>query len=121
MREAYLIGAGQSEFGAFPDESYRSLFRTAFEAARDSVPAGMDPDDVDEAVVGTLGVGGRQLGLSGPAATEHVGLHGIPTTRVENACAASGYAVRRSEEHTSELQSLRRISYAVSLDRKSVV
>ena len=27
----------------------------------------------------------------------------------------------RSEEHTSELQSLRRISYAVSLDRKSVV
>jgi len=96
MRDAYLVGAAQTDFGSFPDESYRSLFASAFERARESVPAGLDPDDVDEAVVGTLGVGGRQLGLSGPASTEHVGLHGIPTTRVENACAASGYAVRQA-------------------------
>jgi acetyl-CoA C-acetyltransferase len=47
-------------------------------------------------VVGTLGVGGRQIGLSGPAVTEHVGLHGVPCTRVENACAAGGYAVRQA-------------------------
>lgn len=96
MRDAYLVGAAQSDFGSFPDESYRSLFRTAFEGACGSVPKGIDPDDIDEAVVGTLGVGGRQLGLSGPAVTEHVGLHGIPCTRVENACAASGYAVRQA-------------------------
>jgi acetyl-CoA C-acetyltransferase len=96
MRDAYLVGAAQTDFGSFPDESYRSLFRTAFEGACESVPAGIDPDDVDEAFVGTLGVGGRQLGLSGPAATEHVGLDGVPTTRVENACAASGYAVRQA-------------------------
>ncbi|WP_435332880.1 thiolase domain-containing protein [Haloarchaeobius sp. TZWWS8] len=96
MREAYVVGAGQSPFGSFPDESYRSLFETAFDAAVDSVERGIDADDFDEAVVGTLGVGGRQLGLSGPAVTEHVGLHGIPTTRVENACAASGYAVRQA-------------------------
>ncbi|WP_254534694.1 thiolase domain-containing protein [Halomarina litorea] len=95
MTEAYVVGAGQSDFGTFPDESYRSLFATAFEAARDSVPKGMDTDDIDEAVVGTLGVGGRQLGLPGPAVTEHVGLEGVPCTRVENACAASGYAVRQ--------------------------
>jgi acetyl-CoA C-acetyltransferase len=95
MRDAYLIGAGQSDFGSFPDESYRSLFRKAVEHATESVPDGIDTDDVDEAVVGTLGVGGRQLGLPGPAVTEHVGLHGIPVTRVENACAASGYAVRQ--------------------------
>ncbi|GAA0199473.1 thiolase domain-containing protein [Haladaptatus pallidirubidus] len=96
MRDAYLVGAAQTDFGSFPDESYRSLFRTAFEATRDSVPAGIDPDDVDEAFVGTLGVGGRQLGLSGPAVTEHVGLDGIPCTRVENACAASGFAGRHA-------------------------
>jgi acetyl-CoA C-acetyltransferase len=96
MDDAYLVGAAQTDFGSFPGESYRSLFHTAFERARESVPHGLDADDVDEAVVGTLGVGGRQLGLSGPAATEHVGLHGIPTTRVENACAASGYAVRQA-------------------------
>src|SRR6056297_789840 len=96
MREAYVVGAGQTAFGSMPGESYRSLFGTAFDRTIESVPDGIDPDDVDEAVVGTLGVGGRQLGLSGPAATEHVGLHGIPTTRVENACAASGYAVRQA-------------------------
>jgi len=96
MRDAYVVGAGQSPFGSFPDESYRSLFLTAFERAVESVPKGFDPTDVDEAVVGTLGVGGRQLGLSGPAVTEYVGLHGVPCTRVENACAASGYAVRQA-------------------------
>ncbi len=96
MRDAYLVGAGQSAFGSFPDESYRSLFRTAFEAATESVPEGVDPGEIDEAVVGTLGVGGRQIGLSGPAVTEHVGLAGVPCTRVENACAASGYAVRQA-------------------------
>ncbi|WP_255149496.1 thiolase domain-containing protein [Halorarius halobius] len=96
MTDAYLVGAGQSDYGSFPEESYRSLFRTAFEDCVSSVPDGMDPDRIDEAVVGTLGVGGRQLGLSGPAVTEHVGLHGVPVTRVENACAASGYAVRQA-------------------------
>jgi acetyl-CoA C-acetyltransferase len=96
MRDAYVVGAGQSDFGAFPDESYRSLFGAAFDEAVDSVPAGIDAAEIDEAVVGTLGVGGRQIGLSGPAVTEHVGLGGIPTTRVENACAASGYAVRQA-------------------------
>ncbi|WP_101297544.1 thiolase domain-containing protein [Halegenticoccus soli] len=93
MSDAYLVGAGQSDFGAFPEESYRSLFRAAYEAAEGSA-GGVDPGDVDEAYVGTLGVGGRQLGLPGPAVTEHVGLHGVPCTRVENACAASGYALR---------------------------
>jgi acetyl-CoA C-acetyltransferase len=96
MREAHVIGAGQTPFGAMPDESYRSLFADAFQRATDSVPGGIDAADVDEAVLGTLGVGGRQLGLSGPAVTEHVGLHGIPCSRVENACAASGYAVRQA-------------------------
>ena len=38
MKDAYLIGAGQTDFGAFPDESYRSLFRTVFEDAAASVP-----------------------------------------------------------------------------------
>ena len=94
MTEAYIVGAGQSAYGAFPDESYRSLFATAYRAAIGE--SGVDAGDVDEAVVGTLGVGGRQIGLSGPAVTEYVGLHGVPCTRVENACAAGGYAVRQA-------------------------
>ncbi len=96
MRDAYVVGAGQTPFGAFPDRSYRDLFQEAVEAARDSVDKGMDTDEIDEAFVGTLGVGGRQLGLPGPAVTEHVGLHNVPSTRLENACAAGGYAVRQA-------------------------
>jgi len=96
MRDAYVVGAGQSKYGSFPDESYRSLFQTAVENTVDSVDHGIDTAEIDEAYVGTLGVGGRQLGLPGPAVTEHVGLHGVPVTRVENACAASGYAVRQA-------------------------
>jgi acetyl-CoA C-acetyltransferase len=96
MRDAYIIGAGQTPFDSTPEESYRSLFETAYKCATASVPAGLDDDEIDEAVIGTLGVGGRQLGLSAPAVTEHVGLHGIPCSRIENACAASGYAVRQA-------------------------
>jgi len=96
MREVYLVGAAQSPFGAFPGESYRSLFATAFERALDSVDGEVDRTEIDEAFVGTLGVGGRQLGLSGPAVTEHVGLDGTACTRIENACAASGSAFRQA-------------------------
>ncbi|MBV0925973.1 thiolase domain-containing protein [Halomicroarcula limicola] len=96
MTDAYIIGAGQSDFGSFPSESYRSLFDDAFDEALESVDGEFDTNRIDEAFLGTLGVGGRQLGLSGPAVTEHLGLHGIPTTRVENACAASGYALRQA-------------------------
>ncbi|QIB77659.1 thiolase domain-containing protein [Haloferax volcanii] len=95
MRDAYIVGVGQSKYGAFPDESYRSLFATAFEEALGGA-GGVEAADIDEVVVGSLGVGGRQLGLSGPAVTEHVGLHGVPCSRIENACAASGYAVRQA-------------------------
>jgi len=95
MPEAHVVGAGQSDFGAHPAESYRSLFLTAVEdaLAGDDGDEPLSPADVDELVLGTLGVGGRQLGLSAAAAATHVGVEG-PATRVENACAAGGYAVR---------------------------
>ncbi|MFB6124935.1 MAG: thiolase domain-containing protein [Halanaeroarchaeum sp.] len=96
MRDVYVVGAGQSAFGAFPEASYRSLFADAFAAAVDSVDGVFDRSAVDEAYVGSLGVGGRQLGLSAPAVTEHVGLSGTPSTRIENACAASGSAFRQA-------------------------
>lgn len=96
MRDVYLVGAAQSDFGAFPRESYRSLFAEAFVSAVESIDGEFEKSRIDEAFVGTLGVGGRQLGLGGPAVTEHVGLDGVPCTRVENACAASGSALRQA-------------------------
>ncbi|MFB6161672.1 MAG: beta-ketoacyl synthase N-terminal-like domain-containing protein [Haloferacaceae archaeon] len=95
MRDVYVVGAGQSPFGTHPDETYCSLFDTAFDRALADVD-GLDPARIGEAYLGTLGVGGRQIGLSAPAVTEYVGLHGVPTTRVENACAAGGYAFRHA-------------------------
>jgi len=96
MRDAYLVGAAQTEFGAFPRESYRPLFAEAFTRATESVDGELEKDEIDEAFVGNLGIGGRQIGLAGPAVTEHVGLDGTPCTRVENACAASGSALRHA-------------------------
>ncbi|USZ71951.1 thiolase domain-containing protein [Natronosalvus halobius] len=95
MRDVYVIGAGQTAFGSFPERGYRELFAEAYAAARDRVDHDLDTDDIDEAVVATLGVGGRQIGLSGPAVTEHVGLHNVPCSRIENACGAGGFAVRQ--------------------------
>ena len=93
MRDAYLIGAGQTSFGSFPDETYRSLVASAIDETL-ATTDGLDRAAIDEAFVGTLGSGGRQIGLSGPAVTTYAGLGSIPTTRVENACAASGFAIR---------------------------
>jgi len=95
MRDVYVIGAGQTPFGSFPERGYRELFAEAYTAAVDSVDRGIETTDVDEAVVATLGVGGRQIGLSGPVVTEHVGLHNVPCSRIENACGAGGFAVRQ--------------------------
>lgn len=95
MRDVYVVGAAQSDFGAFPDASYRSLFATAVEHALDSVDGDLDRTEIDEAFLGTLGVGGRQLGLSAPSVTEYAGLDGASSTRVENACAAGGSALRQ--------------------------
>ena len=70
MRDVSLVGADQSPFGSFPGETYRSLFATADDRALDGVDGEFDPNRIDEALLGTLGVGGRQIGLSTPAATD---------------------------------------------------
>jgi len=96
MQDVYLVGAAQTDFGAFPRASYRSLFAEAFDDAVASIDGSFDRSAVDEAYVGTLGVGGRQIGLPGPAVTEYAGLDGTACTRVENACASSGVAFRQA-------------------------
>ncbi len=95
VRDAYLLIRREGNArSARCRRELQTLFTTR-QRAIDSVDW-IDTNAIDEAVVGTLGVGGRQLGLSGPAATEHAGLHGVPSVRVENACAASGFAVRQA-------------------------
>lgn len=82
-----------SVFGNRP-ETPRELFAEAVREAAASVDKGLSPKDVQEAWIGSLAMGGYQLGNLGPFATEAAGLAGIPVRRVENACASSGYALR---------------------------
>ncbi len=94
-----LLGAGQSRFGNHP-HGLKTMFRDAFEAALASIGPARDGDVgferrlVEEAYIGSLGFGGAQLGNPAALLMEHVGLHGIPARRVENACASSGFAFR---------------------------
>ncbi len=92
-RKVALVGAGMSRFGTRP-EAPRELFWEAFGEALTSVDKGLEPKSIQEAWIGSLGMGGYQLGNLGAYATDAAGLTGIPTRHVENACASSGYALR---------------------------
>lgn len=82
-----------TQFGTRP-ESPSELMAEAIAEAFSTVDRGLDPSLVDEAWIGSLGMGGYQLGNTGPFAIEAGGLAGVPVRRVENACASSGYALR---------------------------
>lgn len=93
MRDVAIVAAGQSKFGEFPQKSIKELFAEAFDDMKSSLDGALDPHLIEAAYVGTLGVGGFQLGQPGPLLAKHVGLGNIPVTRVENACASGGFAL----------------------------
>lgn len=59
-----------------------------------SVDRGMDRSRVEEAFLGTLGFSGWQLGNVSAVLAEEARLGHAPVTRVENACASAGFALR---------------------------
>ncbi len=84
------------------DEGPRALLRSAVDGAFSSVDRGVERSSVDEVFLATLGFGGWQIGNSSAVLTEEAGLEGPPTTRIENACASGGFALRaavRAVEH----------------------
>lgn len=92
-RRAAIIGAGHTRFGVLA-ETPRELLRTAIDSAFASVDRGMPRAAVEEAWVGTLGFSGWQIGNVSAVVAEEGGLVGVPVTRVENACASAGFALR---------------------------
>jgi acetyl-CoA acetyltransferase len=88
-----IVGAGHTRFGAL-DAGPRALLRSAVDAAFGSVDRGADRAQVGEAFLATLGFGGWQIGNAAAVLAEEAGLAGIPATRVENACASGGFALR---------------------------
>src|SRR3546814_7071266 len=102
-----------TKFGKHPDKDVVDLASEAALAAL--ADGGVTMKDMGILAAGNLmGAGG---GI-GQQLQKQIGQTGIPVYNVANACATGATALRtaimaRSEEHTSELQSLMRISYAV--------
>lgn len=94
MKKVAVIGAGQSKFGELPEKSIKDLFRDAYAEAVTEVDKGIDPKDIQEAFIGSLGCGGGQLGLIAASLISDVGISGVPVVRIEDACASSGFAFR---------------------------
>jgi acetyl-CoA acetyltransferase len=92
-RRAAIVGAGHTRFGALP-EGPRALVREACDRAFASVDHGADRASVGEAFLATLGFGGWQIGNASAVLAEEAGLEGVAATRVENACASGGFALR---------------------------
>ncbi len=90
---AAIVGAGHTRFGVLTDGP-RPLLRAAVGNALASVDHGVDPHALDEAFLATLGFGGWQIGNASAILAEEAGRPGLPTTRVENACASGGSALR---------------------------
>jgi len=91
MREVAVIGTGMTNFGELWGQSLRDLFVEAALGAMGSAGA----DTVDSIYVGNMSaglfVGQEHLG---PLLADHLGLRGVPATRVESACASGGMALR---------------------------
>ncbi|MGI0131229.1 MAG: thiolase domain-containing protein [Thermoplasmata archaeon] len=90
---AAIVGAGHTRFGVL-DAGPRALLRAAVDDALASVDRGCERDAVGEAFLSTLGFGGWQIGNASAVLAEEAGMVGVPTTRIENACASGATAVR---------------------------
>ena len=91
MREVAIVGAGMTPFGELWTSSLRDLFvEAALGAMRDA-----GTDHLDAIYVGNMS-GGQFVGQEhlGPLMADHLGMAGVPSMRVESACASGGAALR---------------------------
>lgn len=79
----------------------RRLVRESVDRAVASVDRGLDRAAIEEIYLATLGFSGWQLGNSSAVAAEESGRAGVPTVRVENACASGGFALRLAVDAVS--------------------
>jgi acetyl-CoA C-acetyltransferase len=95
-RGAAIVGAGMSAFGAFPEQTSRDLFVQAFRDMRASVDKGLDPGDIEALYIGNYSSDLFEgQGHMAPIMADWTGLTPRPATRVEDACASGGVALRQ--------------------------
>jgi acetyl-CoA C-acetyltransferase len=91
-----VVGAGMSQFGAFPAKATRDLFVEAFQELRAAVDKDFDPRDVEALFIGNYSSDLFEgQGHTAPIMADWVGLTPRPATRIEDACASSGVALRQ--------------------------
>jgi acetyl-CoA C-acetyltransferase len=94
-RAVSIVGAGMSPFGASKDKTSRDLFVEAFNDLLGHMDRGFDIEDIETAYVGNFSSDlFERQGHTAPIIADWLGLTPIPVTRVENACASSGSALR---------------------------
>ena len=94
-RSVSIVGVGMSQFGAFPEKDSRDLFTDAFRELMDHMGDGFDVADIQSGYLGNFSSDLFEgQGHMGPIVADWVGLTPTPVTRIENACASSGSALR---------------------------
>jgi len=90
MTDVSVLGVGMVPFGKYPERLLTDLAWPAVKAAIQE--SGVAPRDIQAAYCGTV-FGGM---MSGQRILARVGLSGIPTTNIENACSSSSTAFRQA-------------------------
>ena len=94
-RQVAIVGAGLSQFGAFPEKDSRDLFVEAFQDMVQNMDHGLDVTDIECAYVGNYSSDlFENQGHTAPIIADWLGITPVPVTRIENACASSGSALR---------------------------
>lgn len=95
-RGVAVVGAGMTPFGAFPQKNSRELFVDAYRDMIASVDRGFDPQDIDALFIGNFSSDlFEKQGHLAPILADWIGLTPRPATRIENACASGGAALRQ--------------------------
>jgi len=95
-RGVAIVGAGMGKFGTFKDKASRDLFVEAFQEMLNSVDKGIEIRDIEAIYIGCFSSDLFEgQGHIAPLMTDWVGLVPRPATRVEDACASSGAALRQ--------------------------
>jgi len=85
-----------SKFGVFKDLTGRELFAQAYQAMGASIDKGFVPEEIDAIYVGNYSSElFEDQGHIAPITADAVGLIPRPATRIENACASGGSAIRQ--------------------------
>ncbi|UCF59092.1 MAG: thiolase domain-containing protein [Candidatus Bathyarchaeota archaeon] len=91
---ATIVSAGLSKFGRREGLYGRELFAEAAKEAYERCPNLIPKKDIKALFVGHMGESYEHQGHTGPTLADWAGLLPVQATRIENACASSGVALR---------------------------